>query len=149
ADVEGDKIHPPWAYTLGLTECGLPELVVTGLALGRATRLLNGVAAHRRPKMICICSGRPMPRLSVHTASKRTGRGGVRCGEHDGPGDLDLAHGDVPPGSRGPIGLGQRQRQPCPPALAELPDRPRPQRVADPLQGCEVLGAGEPNCPAQ
>ncbi len=44
--VEGDKIHPPWADTLGLTECGLPELVVTGLPLGRATRLLNGVAAH-------------------------------------------------------------------------------------------------------
>ncbi|MGH3673906.1 MAG: DUF4262 domain-containing protein [Pseudonocardiaceae bacterium] len=44
--VEGDKIHPPWAYTLGLTQCALPELVVTGLPLGRATRLLNGVAAH-------------------------------------------------------------------------------------------------------
>lgn len=44
--VERGKIHPPWAYTLGLSQCGLPELVVTGLPLGRATRLLNGVAAH-------------------------------------------------------------------------------------------------------
>lgn len=36
-------------YTLGLTQCALPELVVTGLPLGRATRLLNGVAAHIVP----------------------------------------------------------------------------------------------------
>lgn len=27
---EGDRIHPPLAYTLGLTHCGLPELVVSG-----------------------------------------------------------------------------------------------------------------------
>ncbi|MGH3926856.1 MAG: DUF4262 domain-containing protein, partial [Pseudonocardiaceae bacterium] len=44
--VEGDRIHPPYAYTLGLTECGLPELVVTGLALPRAAALLNSVAEH-------------------------------------------------------------------------------------------------------
>lgn len=44
--VEGDRVHPPWAYTVGLTPLGRPELVVTGLALDRATRLLNGVAAH-------------------------------------------------------------------------------------------------------
>ncbi|HEY6424648.1 MAG TPA: DUF4262 domain-containing protein [Pseudonocardiaceae bacterium] len=44
--VEGDRIHPPWAYTVGLTPLGQPELVTTGLALGRATALLNGVAAH-------------------------------------------------------------------------------------------------------
>jgi Domain of unknown function (DUF4262) len=44
--VEHDRIHPPWAYTVGLTPHGRPELVVTGMPLGRATRLLNGVAAH-------------------------------------------------------------------------------------------------------
>lgn len=44
--VEGDRIHPPYAYTLGLTQCGLPELVVTGMALRRAAELLNSVAAH-------------------------------------------------------------------------------------------------------
>ncbi|MGH3964111.1 MAG: DUF4262 domain-containing protein [Pseudonocardiaceae bacterium] len=44
--VEGDRVHPPWAYTVGLTPLGRPELVVTGLALDRATKLLNGVSAH-------------------------------------------------------------------------------------------------------
>ena len=44
--VERDRVHPPWAYTVGLTPNGMPELVVTGLPLGRATRLLNDVASH-------------------------------------------------------------------------------------------------------
>lgn len=44
--VEGDRTHPPYAYTLGLTQCGLPELVVTGMSLRRAGALLNSVAAH-------------------------------------------------------------------------------------------------------
>jgi Domain of unknown function (DUF4262) len=44
--VEGDGIHPPWAYTLGLTRIGQPELVTTGLSLHRATHLLNGQAGH-------------------------------------------------------------------------------------------------------
>jgi hypothetical protein len=44
--VERDRIHPPWAYTVGLTPHGMPELVVTGLPLARATGLLNNVAAH-------------------------------------------------------------------------------------------------------
>ena len=44
--VERDGIHPPWAYTVGLTPHRRPELVVTGLGLNRATEVLNGVAAH-------------------------------------------------------------------------------------------------------
>jgi hypothetical protein len=44
--IERDRVHPPWAYTVGLTSNGRPELVVTGLPLGRATRLLNDVASH-------------------------------------------------------------------------------------------------------
>lgn len=44
--VEGDQIHPPWAYTLGLTPHGKPELVVTGLPHPRATWLLNAVASY-------------------------------------------------------------------------------------------------------
>jgi Domain of unknown function (DUF4262) len=44
--VERDRIHPPWAYTVGLTLYGQPELVLTGMPLGRACRLLNEVAAH-------------------------------------------------------------------------------------------------------
>ena len=44
--VERDRVHPPWAYTVGLTPHRRPELIVTGMSLTRATRVLNGVAAH-------------------------------------------------------------------------------------------------------
>jgi hypothetical protein len=44
--VEDDGIHPPVAYTLGLTPRGRPELVVTGLPPRRATWLLNAVASY-------------------------------------------------------------------------------------------------------
>jgi hypothetical protein len=44
--VESDHPHPPWAYTIGLSAFGLPELVATGLELRAAGDLLNGVAAH-------------------------------------------------------------------------------------------------------
>jgi hypothetical protein len=44
--VERDRARPPWAYTVGLTAAGRPELVATGLPLARAADLLNGVAAH-------------------------------------------------------------------------------------------------------
>jgi hypothetical protein len=44
--VQRDRIHPPWAYTVGLTTYGEPELVVTGLAVRRAAALLNDVAEH-------------------------------------------------------------------------------------------------------
>src|SRR6266702_3802026 len=44
--VERDGIHPPWAYTVGLTPHRRPELVITGMGLTRAMQVLNGVAAH-------------------------------------------------------------------------------------------------------
>jgi Domain of unknown function (DUF4262) len=44
--VERDGVHPPWAYTVGLTARRRPELVVTGMGLTRATKVLNGMAAH-------------------------------------------------------------------------------------------------------
>jgi Domain of unknown function (DUF4262) len=44
--VERDGIHPPWAYTVGLTPHRRPELVITGMGLSRATQVLNGMAAH-------------------------------------------------------------------------------------------------------
>lgn len=44
--VEGDRRHAPWAYTVGLTAHGKPELVVTGLSMARSARLLNDVATH-------------------------------------------------------------------------------------------------------
>jgi hypothetical protein len=46
--VEDDRIHPAYAYTLGLTPHGKPELVVTGLPLPRATWLLNVVTQYVR-----------------------------------------------------------------------------------------------------
>ncbi|SER23627.1 protein of unknown function [Lentzea xinjiangensis] len=44
--VERDRAHPPWAYTVGLTPRGLPELVVTGMAVLAAGRLLDDTAEH-------------------------------------------------------------------------------------------------------
>jgi hypothetical protein len=44
--VERDGIHRPWAYTVGLTPHRRPELVITGMGLTRATKVLNGVAEH-------------------------------------------------------------------------------------------------------
>ncbi len=38
--------YPPWAYTIGLSGYGLPELVVTGLPVLAAGDLLNDLAAH-------------------------------------------------------------------------------------------------------
>lgn len=44
--VERYRVRPPWAYTVGLTAVGRPELVVTGMSATRAADLLNDVAAH-------------------------------------------------------------------------------------------------------
>jgi Domain of unknown function (DUF4262) len=44
--VEGDRHSSPWAYTVGLTAHGKPELVVTGLSYARSGQLLNDVASH-------------------------------------------------------------------------------------------------------
>ena len=44
--IERSKLYPDWAYTVGLTEHDLPELVVTGLPPDRAMEVLNGFAAH-------------------------------------------------------------------------------------------------------
>ncbi|RSM49566.1 DUF4262 domain-containing protein [Amycolatopsis balhimycina DSM 5908] len=44
--VERSGLYPPWAYTIGLSGFGLPELVVTGLPMRVAGDLLNGMAEH-------------------------------------------------------------------------------------------------------
>ena len=44
--VEGDRHRSPWAYTVGLTAHGKPELLVTGLSFARSARLLDDVASH-------------------------------------------------------------------------------------------------------
>ena len=41
--VESDRT--PLAYTVGLHDCGLPELLITGVSSQRAVRLLNVVAS--------------------------------------------------------------------------------------------------------
>lgn len=43
--VQGVTGRRPFAYTVGLTDCGLPELVVTGLRDGVAATVLNAAAA--------------------------------------------------------------------------------------------------------
>jgi len=44
--VERSGVRPAYAYTVGLTEHGLPELVATGLPPPRAAALLNRGARH-------------------------------------------------------------------------------------------------------
>ncbi|MGW4519734.1 DUF4262 domain-containing protein [Amycolatopsis sp. NPDC004378] len=44
--VDDAGADPPWAYTIGLSAYGLPELVVTGLPLTECAELLNDLAAH-------------------------------------------------------------------------------------------------------
>ncbi len=44
--LERDRAHPPWAYTVGLTLLGLPELVATGMPVLQAGRLLDDTAEH-------------------------------------------------------------------------------------------------------
>jgi hypothetical protein len=44
--VGAQRRRAPWAYTVGLTALGHPELLVTGLTPQRAARLLNGMATH-------------------------------------------------------------------------------------------------------
>ncbi len=51
--VEDDRT--PYAYTVGLHERGLPELLVTGLSTESATRILNSVAEY------LVDGGKPVP----------------------------------------------------------------------------------------
>lgn len=46
--VERDRDHPPFAYTVGLTLIGRPELVMTGMPARRVHPLLNDRAATLR-----------------------------------------------------------------------------------------------------
>ena len=45
--IQGVEDDPPWAYTVGLTSRGRPELVLTGMRWKRAAGLLNAEAAYR------------------------------------------------------------------------------------------------------
>jgi hypothetical protein len=59
--VSRDGLHPPWAYTVGLTESGSPELVVTGISVARATELLNDVASHVLHSGVALTPGEQIP----------------------------------------------------------------------------------------
>jgi hypothetical protein len=59
--VERSGIHPPWAYTVGLTEGGCPELVVTGMPATQAAILLNDFAEH----VMCTRPARPGDRIQL------------------------------------------------------------------------------------
>lgn len=55
--VEGDRM--PFAYTIGLTRYGLPELLVTGVAPRRAAKMLNALG--RR----AVDDERPAPGMRI------------------------------------------------------------------------------------
>ena len=44
--IEPGRTSPPWAYTVGLSRFGQPELVLTGMTFPSASALLNDMAAH-------------------------------------------------------------------------------------------------------
>lgn len=44
--VQGDRLYLPFAYTIGLTGFGLPELLVSGLSVRKEHELLNSVVHH-------------------------------------------------------------------------------------------------------
>ena len=64
-------------------------------------------------------------------------------GEHQGAGDLDLAHGQLPPEPGRLVSSGERDRQPRHPPGEEHADGAGLQPVADGLQAVRVAGGGE------
>lgn len=44
--VDRSGARPPWAYTVGLTQYGKPELIVTGLPVLQAGALADDIAGH-------------------------------------------------------------------------------------------------------
>jgi hypothetical protein len=59
--VERSGLHPPWAYTVGLTEAGRPELVATGLSAVHAMELLDDVASHLMHSDRILTPGEQIP----------------------------------------------------------------------------------------
>jgi len=98
--IEDDQIHPPWAYTLGLTPRGRPELVVTGLPQPRAVWLLNTLAPYvldtavPRPGESVLVEGGPLMEV-VHVAEPSAHL--LTAVEFYGPGirALQLAYADA------------------------------------------------------
>jgi hypothetical protein len=126
--VSRDGLQPPWAYTVGLTEAGLPELVVSGMPVRRAQDLLNDVASHVVHSGVALTPGQQVPlvggpTIEIVELSESTARL-VTAVDIYGPGirALQLVHADDR--GRWPWQAGYRGRQPVlgerasPPATA-------------------------------
>jgi hypothetical protein len=123
--VSGDGLHPPLAYTVGLTEFGRPELVVTGMSVRRAEDLLNEVAEHLLHADVALTPGERIPlvggpTIEVVEISERTERL-VNAVAIYGPGirALQLAYADDR--GRWPWEAGYRGRQTVLGARVSLP----------------------------
>ena len=93
--------------------------------------------------MISTLCGRPMPGIvSDQRLEERPGP--ARRVEHDGAGDLDLAHRQFPPVPGPLVVRAERQRQPVQPPLGEHRDGARLRPVADLLQRGRVVAGREP-----
>jgi hypothetical protein len=134
--VQRDRIHPPWAYTVGLTAYDKPELVATGLPRRRAAALLNGVAGHMLHaaipapgEQVKLVDG---PLIQVVEVAEPTAHLAIAV-ELFGPRirALQLGHAD----DRGhwPWERGYRGVQGGQPALGELMSPRRPRSTAPPL----------------
>ncbi len=139
------------ALEVGL-DSGMPEVGIEGDLISGAQQP-GAVATHRWPP-------HPPPEDDLHllrttdidvVSAQRLKEpaGMTRRVEHDRARDLNLAHRDVPPIARGTVGVGQRQRQPGPPALGRTPGSP-------PRSACHRYPAIQPDrrwwrthCPAQ
>jgi hypothetical protein len=113
--VERDGMHPPWAYTVGLTAADRPELVVTGMSAVRACQLLNEVASHvlhartpRPGRRIPLIGGPMIEVVGLTDATARL----VNAVEIYGTGirALQLVH--VDDRGHGPWEVGYRGHQP-------------------------------------
>jgi Domain of unknown function (DUF4262) len=97
--VEGDRRSSPWAYTVGLTAHGKPELVVTGLSIARSVQLLNDVASHvlhaDPPRPGEVVPLRDGPVIEIVEVSVPTAHLGIAVAIY-GPGvrALQLVHAD-------------------------------------------------------
>ena len=65
--VERDGHRPPYSYTVGLSELGRPELLITGLSKDRAANILTAVAEQ------LIESETPVPGAMLRLPGKRPG----------------------------------------------------------------------------
>jgi hypothetical protein len=69
--------------------------------------------------------------------------GPARVVKHDRAADLDLAHGQLPPGPGRTVGAGEGRRDLPDPAVEEALDHGRAEAIADPLQARRLVAGGK------